>query len=161
MSSIFKACAFILFLNACAPADSTQATRNYADEPDAPVSSSQPDSSPHTASYAPQATDIRMRRGNVMLAPAANAIETLESYPPQFVLILQGSLPTPCHQLRLAVHPADKHRNIHVDAYSVVEPGKMCVQVLQAFEVRVPLGSFPPGHYRVFVNGSRQGEFDA
>ena len=85
----------------------------------------------------------------------------MESYPIQIALVLQGSLPTPCHQLRVIAKPPDEQNRIQVDVYSVVDPAMVCVQVIELFEVNIGLGSFPTGHYSVWVNEDLVGEFDA
>jgi hypothetical protein len=59
------------------------------------------------------------------------------------------------------VEEPDANNNIAVDVYSVVDPAVICIQVLQAFQASVNLGSFPSGHYTVTVNGELGGEFDA
>jgi hypothetical protein len=48
-----------------------------------------------------------------------------------------------------------------VEVYGLVDPGVMCTEVLQPFDVTIPLGSFPTGHYSIFINGSQVGEIDA
>ncbi len=86
---------------------------------------------------------------------------TMESFPPQFTLALKGTLPTPCHQLRVDVRPPDAQNRIMVEVYSLVKPDMICAMVLHAFEVNVPLGSFPPGKYTLWVNGELVTEFEA
>jgi hypothetical protein len=86
---------------------------------------------------------------------------TMESNPLQFSLALAGNLPTPCNQLRVAVSPPNAENQILVDVYSLSTPGTICAEVLQPFSQNVPLGSFPAGHYTVWVNGRQMGEFDA
>ena len=83
----------------------------------------------------------------------------LKSNPPQFLLSLKGSLPDPCHQLRVAVHPPDEQMHINVEVYSLVEPGKVCTQVLKYFEAEIMLGSYPTGKYFLYLNGELLGEF--
>ena len=85
----------------------------------------------------------------------------LESYPPQINLIISGNLPTPCHQLRVAISDPDELNRINVEVYSVVDAEAICIQVLEPFEETVSLGSFPSGSYQVFVNGEEIGEFDS
>lgn len=85
----------------------------------------------------------------------------MESYPIQVMLTLQGSLPTPCNQLRVIAKPPDEQNRILVEVYSVIDPKKVCVQVLEPFEANIGLGSFPPGHYSVWANGEPIGEFNA
>lgn len=83
------------------------------------------------------------------------------SYPPQVFLQLTGALPTPCHQLRVKVAKPDAQNRIQVEVYSVVDGSLICIQVLESFDVNVPLGSFPPGKYTIWVNGQSVGEFES
>lgn len=73
----------------------------------------------------------------------------------------QGSLPTPCNHLRVAVSAPNAKNRIFIDVYSVIDPNQICIQMLAPLEVNIPLGSFPPGHYSVWVNGEKIGEFDS
>lgn len=116
-----------------------------------------PDASP-VAPYAPQPGDDKLHRGNVHIESAG--LLMAESYPPQVFLVMSGSLPTPCHQLRVEVSAPDAQNRIQVEAYSLVDPNAICAQVLKAFEASVRLGSYPAGHYTVWLNGRRIGEFD-
>jgi hypothetical protein len=36
-----------------------------------------------------------------------------------------------------------------------------CIQVLEPFQEQIDLGTFPSGHYSVWLNGEWVGEFDA
>ncbi len=83
-----------------------------------------------------------------------------ESYPLRVVLKLRGNLPTPCHRLHTEVKPADANNRIDVEVYSLADPDKICIQALAAFELDLDLGSFSAGHYSVWVNGKKIGEFD-
>jgi len=85
----------------------------------------------------------------------------LESYPVQINLMLIGSLPTPCHKLRVAVDPPDKENRVYIDVYTVVDPDKICIQVIEPFAKTISLGTFPTGHYLVYVNNELVGEFDS
>ena len=105
--------------------------------------------------------DKNWQHGNAFVDAEASELLTLESYPLQFILVLRGELPTPCHQLRLMVNAPDKENNIHIEAYSVVDPDMACIQVLKEFETAVSLGSVPAGHYTIIVNGEIVAEFDA
>jgi len=103
----------------------------------------------------PQPSDENLTRGEIFLDEAD--VLTLESFPPQFMLGLAGMLPTPCHQLRVNVPPADKDKRILVEVYSVVDPQQMCAQVLAPFQERVPLTGLSSGSYLVFVNDQEVG----
>ncbi len=84
----------------------------------------------------------------------------LESYPIQVHLQLAGSLPTPCHKLRSFITPPDKENRIFIEVYSAVDPEVVCVQVLEPFSSTINLGSFPSGHYIVYLNEELIAEFD-
>jgi hypothetical protein len=98
-------------------------------------------------------------RGNVYLD--STELLTMESFPLQFTLSLKGNLPTPCDQLQVDVHPPDLENKILVDVYSATQSDKICAQVLEPFEENFLLGSFPAGHYTLWVNGNQIAEFDA
>ncbi len=114
---------------------------------------------PINSEHLPEREDSNLAQGNVFIDHAELLIR--ESYPVQIALALQGSLPTPCNQLRVIAKPPDEQNRIHVEVYSVVDPTLICVQVLEPFEANIGLGSFPTGHYSVWVNGEMIGEFDS
>lgn len=82
-----------------------------------------------------------------------------ESYPLQVSLHITGTLPTPCHQLKVEVGEPDEQNQIAVEVYSLVNPKQNCIQVLKAFDETVPLGSYPDGTYTVTINGEEAGQF--
>lgn len=148
----------LLMLAACMPVQPM---------PDAPVvvlpdAAAKPESSPTVQepqpSLPPKNEDAALLRAPAYVQFAELLL--LESYPPRVVLKLGGNLPTPCHQLRTEIKPPDAENRIAVDVYSVVDPAQICIQVLAAFESNLELGSFPAGHYSVWVNGKKVGEFD-
>ena len=51
----------------------------------------------------------------------------LESYPVQVQLHLKGELPTPCHIFQAEVTEPDENNEIHVQAYTLIDPASMCV----------------------------------
>ncbi|HJW91227.1 MAG TPA: hypothetical protein VJ436_11360 [Anaerolineales bacterium] len=126
--------------------------------PDEPVGSppDQGGAQPTTAPWEPAAGDEDMSRGEVFVD--TQDILVLESFPPQFVLALAGSLPTPCNQLRVRVSDPDAQNRILVEVYSLVDPGQACIQVLEPFEANVPLGSFASGEFTVLINGQEIGQ---
>jgi hypothetical protein len=109
--------------------------------------------------YAPQPADSSLNRGEAFIEEKGLLIR--ESYPPQISLSLSGNLPTPCNELRVQISEPDETNNIQVDVYSVVDPNMMCTQVLKSFQASIDLGTFPSGHYSVYVNGEPAGEFDS
>ncbi len=147
MKNILIILTVLLFaVSACAPA---------MDEP----VNSEPPSAPQPGGYAPSPSDLTLTRGEAYV-DETNLL-ALESYPLQFMLNLKGSLPTPCHQLRVAVSAPDSENKILVDVYSVWSLDSICVQVLETFEVNIPFGSLPTGHYTVWVNGKQVTELDS
>jgi hypothetical protein len=149
---------FLVILLAAACAPQAQSTP----DPDTPVTSPPGDdvstTEPVLNPFTPQPGDAALTRANVYLNEASLIIR--ESFPPQISLTLAGDLPTPCHQLRVEISPPDAQNKIVADVYSVVDPNQVCVQVLEPFEGSVDLGTFPTGHYTVWVNGQLAGEFD-
>jgi hypothetical protein len=151
----------MLTLTACAPA--AQPTEAVVETlpPDTAVTSppegTMPTNNPDP--FAPLPGDANLTRGNVFIQETSLVIR--ESYPPQIALALKGELPTPCNQLRVQINPPDSTNKIGIDVYSVVNPDMMCTQVIKPFEENVELGTFPTGHYSVYVNEELVGEFDS
>src|SRR5688500_11806177 len=145
----------ILLATACGPLEPTPGPDTAVTSP--PVDT-MPTNEPSTNPLAPQPGDASLTRGNVYINEASLIIR--ESFPPQISLTLAGDLPTPCNQLRAEIHPPDPQNKIMVDIYSEVDPNQVCAQVLEPFEASIDLGTFPTGHYTVWVNGQMAGEFD-
>ena len=110
-------------------------------------------------SLVPKPGDENLTRGNVFIEEYGLMIR--ESFPPQVSLAFSGNLPTPCHELRVVVSEPDTENKIIADVYSVVDPDMICTQVLKPFQANMDLGTFPTGHYIVWINGEMAGEFDA
>ena len=131
--------------------------------PDAPVTGppqngSTPMETPDMP-FAPKPNDKNLTRGNVFIKESGLLIR--ESFPSQITLSLSGDLPTPCHELRVEIKEPDPENKIKVEVYSVVDPDQVCIQVLEPFQANIDLGTFPSGHYTVWVNGKMVGEFDS
>lgn len=112
-----------------------------------------------TQQLLPQKGDKLLDKGTFFLDEAGLLL--LESFPVQVNLMISGNLPSPCHQLRVSIAEPDAEKRIAVDVYTLVDPNLICIQVLEPFEATLPLGSFPGGHYSVWVNGILAGEFDS
>ena len=123
-----------------------------------PPDGTMPTNQPHENLLAPKPGDENLTRADAFIHESSLVIR--ESFPPQVSLMFRGDLPTPCHQLRASLNPPDAENKIVVDAYSVVDPGVICAQVLQSFEESMDLGTYPSGHYTVWINGEMAGEFD-
>lgn len=98
-----------------------------------------------------------MARGEAFVDSAELLI--LESYPLQIRLMVNGTLPTPCHHLRASLNEPDEQGRIYVELYSLVDPQEICIQVLESFETNISLGSYPDGSYTVWLNSEQVGEF--
>lgn len=126
------------------------------DSPDTPVSSNDPDQGvPGGEPWQPQPGDEVRQRGEVEIDSAE--ILVLESYPPQFVFHLVGWKGTPCHELRVTVSEPDTQQRIFVEAYTLVDPDVVCIQMLEGFDINVPLGSYESGEYSIWLNGQEIG----
>lgn len=111
--------------------------------------------------YQPAPGDDKLKRSTLQLDLESSAIVTMESAPVQVSVILRGSLPDPCHELRIVPSAPNQDKVIDIEVYSLVDPSQACITVIEPFEANVPLGSFPAGTYTVRVNGEILGEFDA
>ncbi|MGZ9164093.1 MAG: hypothetical protein ACXW4U_02845 [Anaerolineales bacterium] len=152
----------ILLVAACAPlSDPTGEPSEFP--PDTAVTSppadNMPTIGPTTNPFSPKPGDANLTRGMIYIEEASLVVR--ESYPPQISLSMRGNLPTPCHALRVEIPSPDQENKIMVEAYSVVDPSLVCTQVLEPFQEFIDLGTFPSGHYSVWVNGELAGEFDS
>lgn len=150
----------IFMLAACAPSMDEPVNSNEPSITTQPgdVNTKEPPTS-QPGDTSPRPSDSNLVRGSVLLD--STELLSMESFPLQFMLALKGSLPTPCHELRAALSPPDSQNKIVLDIYSVVDPNSICAQVLEPFEENIPLGSFPTGHYTLWVNGEQIAEFDS
>jgi hypothetical protein len=146
----------ILLVTSCAPA--LEPTPGPDTAVTSPPVDTMPTNEPATNPFAPRPGDSNLTRGEVFVNEASLIIR--ESFPPQISLTLAGELPTPCNQLRAEINPPDSENKIVVDVYSVIDPNQVCIQVIEPFEESLDLGTFPTGHYTVWVNGQMAGEFD-
>ncbi|MBI5300667.1 MAG: hypothetical protein HY868_00910 [Chloroflexi bacterium] len=109
-----------------------------------------------TPSFDPKPGDDKLQRGNVFLD--TSRLLSTASFPPLLFLELTGSLPTPCHQLRVQVSPPNAKNEIHVSVYSLADPSAICVQMIAPFSASVPLKNLSPGKYTIWVNEKQIGE---
>ena len=88
-----------------------------------------------------------------------------ESWPMQVAVMISGSLPTPCHELRWTV---EQSATTTEDGWTVAADGSVhtitvwttdlpadtaCATVMEPFEEQVELGRFVSGDYTIVVNG--------
>jgi hypothetical protein len=89
----------------------------------------------------------------------ATEIIVMESHPMQVEIVIQGDLPTPCHQLRWEVMDPNENNAIHIQVYSEIDTSLNCAQLLEAFQERIPLGDFEESGYSVWINNDEVGGF--
>jgi hypothetical protein len=126
-----------------------------------PGSGSSTGGTPVANPFAPAAGDEKLERGTATVDIKNSAVIVAESSPVQISIRLKGTMPNPCYRLRVNPAQPDAQKSIQVEVYSVLVPGEICAQVLQNFDETILLGSFPAGHYTVYVNGELLGEFEA
>ncbi len=152
-----------MLLSACAPSnpDSQPSYPNsYPSNSGQPVEENQPPILPANPDnpYAPQAGDKDLQTDKVYLD--ISEVQTISPFPPDYQVALRGSLPTPCHSLRVQIKPPDEQNNIYIEVYSVSDPNMVCTQVLQPFDVTVPLKNLIPVLYKVWLNGNKIAEIE-
>ena len=111
--------------------------------------------------YAPQAGDSALLRDEIKIDSAT--LNPTMTQPGQVTLDFAYFQPTPCHQLRVEVSKPDAQKRINVSAYAVAEKDKACALMALAtpLQASLNLGSFRHGHYSVWLNGAKAGEFDS
>ena len=111
--------------------------------------------------YAPQPGDGNMVRGDIRIDSGSLALT--QSLPPQVTVDFAYFPPTPCHQLRVEVSQPDAQNRINLNAYGVTEKDKACALMAPTtpLQASLSIGSFPKGHYSVWLNGNKVDEFDS
>jgi hypothetical protein len=85
-----------------------------------------------------------------------------ESYPVQPRVHIAGDLPDSCHRFRAEIAAPNADNEIHIRAYSIVNPDMMCAQMLEPFDQNLTIGmeGAADGTYSVWLNGDFMGEFN-
>lgn len=120
----------------------------------------EPSASIQYTSYAPRPGDEKLVRGPVTINYEKSYIYESNSKPTQVYVVLQGFLPTPCHQLRVAFAPIEQPNVVSLNAYSLTDPNTACITVIQPFTATIYIGNYFEGTYTVVVNGVVLGKFD-
>jgi hypothetical protein len=107
-----------------------------------------------------QPGDESLSTGKVTIDMENSQLLISDTLPRLATVILQGELPTPCHQLRVVMESANTENRINLNVYSVYDPQVICNDMTRPFHITYPLGSFSSGHYNVYINGQLLGEFD-
>jgi len=111
--------------------------------------------------YAPQAGDSNLMAGDITID--SSSVFLSQSQPPELMVNFNYFQPTPCYQLRVEISGPDLQNHIALKAYAVTEKDKACTLMSLAtpLQASLNLGSFPGGHYVVFLNDNQIGEFDS
>lgn len=101
---------------------------------------------------------FRPRPGDALLQRAGAEVDRVTSLlalsdPPRVSLRLEGTLPTPCHQLRVVPIVDTPAREIRLEVYSLVDPDQVCIQVLAPFDGSLLYSELAAGDWTVIVNG--------
>lgn len=118
----------------------------------APTSPSTPVTEPSTPPPTSTPADTRAWTRGPAFVSGVQVLQ-LESFPVQVVAEVSGDLPTPCHQARWDLAEPDADGRIVLDVYSIADPGQICIQVLEPFTARIPVGDFTDGSFVLVVNG--------
>ena len=76
------------------------------------------------------------------------------------VVSITGSLPTPCHLLRVKTKSSITDHLISMDVYSLINPTSICIQSLAPFTLKYSLNNLPNGKYSLLLNKSETIEFE-
>jgi hypothetical protein len=95
--------------------------------------------------------------GPVTISSASMRI--MESFPIQVALDVEGTKPTPCHEIFWTVE--DTGEVIEIEMISQAPPDAVCAQVIEEFMIAVPLGSWQGESRDVTLNGEDVGSFDS
>jgi hypothetical protein len=111
--------------------------------------------------FSPQPGDSDMQRGDVQIHSASVYFDLQAQ--PQVNLYFTYYKPTACDQLRVEVSQPDAKNLINVSVYSLAIKDKPCtlLSLRDPLQASLSFGSYSKGHYTVFVNGFKAGEFDA
>jgi len=98
-----------------------------------------------------------MIRGEVRIDSASLGLA--QSQPPQEILNFDYFQPTICYKLRVEVSQPDAQNIIKLNAYAVTEKDKACamIPVSTPLKASLNIGSYPKGHYSVWVNDIKAG----
>lgn len=111
--------------------------------------------------YAPQPGDSDLIYGDLTID--STSVFLTKSQPPQVMVNFGYFQPSPCHKLRVEVSEPDEQNHIALKGYAVTEKDKPCnlMALATPLQASLNLGSFPNGHYTLFLNDNQIGEFDS
>ena len=107
----------------------------------------------------PKPADQILKKGTAEVTTAE--VIQLQTSPPKYVVHITGNTPTPCHKLRVSVDISKGDNRVVMQSYSVFDPKVICLQVIQPFDVTVPINKLPINDYTVWINDQLVGEIKA
>ncbi|MBE0670876.1 MAG: hypothetical protein IH588_09835 [Anaerolineales bacterium] len=108
--------------------------------------------------YRPQTSDVSLKLAGAIIN-STNLIERFDLDPFRVEVIISGSVPSVCNELRINVAPPNKDYQIYIEVYSLVNTDINCDNVFQQFEASLLLGVYSNGRYTVWVNEGFAGDF--
>ncbi len=137
-----------------------QSYPSYPSDSGKPIQTALPAAQPANPEnpYAPLPGDFKLQADKAYLE--SHELQTISMFPPEYLLVLKGTLPTPCHALRVQITPSEETNTLAINVYSVTDPNAVCTQVLQPFNAEVPIRNLIPVRYKVFLNGEQIAEID-
>jgi hypothetical protein len=85
-------------------------------------------------------------------------VRIMESFPVQIMLDVTGEKPTPCHEIFWTVD--DDGEVIEIEMISQVAAEQVCAEVIEPFNIAVPLGSWAEESREIELNGEIVGSFE-
>ena len=71
---------------------------------------------------------------------------------------IMGTIPTPCHRILVDEDEPDDQDQIFIDLYAVSNPDEICIQVIEVFDITIPLEVYDPDVHTIWVNGEKAGQ---
>ena len=87
-----------------------------------------------------------------------NQVIPFEEAPSGYGVRVMGTMPTPCHRILVDEAEPDEQDQIFIDLYAVSKPDEICIQVIEVFDITIPLEVFDPDLHTVWVNGEKAGQ---
>jgi len=81
-----------------------------------------------------------------------------EEAPSGYGVRVMGTMPTPCHRILVDEAEPDEQDQIFIDLYAVSKPDEICIQVIEVFDITIPLEEYGPDIHTVWVNGEKAGQ---
>lgn len=108
--------------------------------------------------FRPRSSDAGLNLGGAIISNT-HLVERFDLDPFRVELLISGSLPSVCNELRIQVSPPNGNYQIFVEVYSLINKEIDCDNVFQHIEANILLGVYSDGRYTVWVNEIFSGDF--